>query len=256
LILLIQHRKASFVGDFNEDPSVSANIRYFFPQGCKGIDVLIDNSSRLRSLASSPYMHIRLPVTLKPLNVLSDVYEPPISSSYPLPGPPHIYAPNQIHVSAVKPPSVYLPPTQTTTTVAITEATTETPNIYLPPVKPEDPANVYLPPVKPQDPSNIYLPPVETSSSAPPTLITEIIPPVIPDEPSCGASLTCCEEASPGKFVIPIPLKSSGCCPLVAKLILPISGFDEDSIRKLTQSVGEKLDAKQLLANVLSNLVK
>ncbi|CRL01931.1 CLUMA_CG015311, isoform A [Clunio marinus] len=32
-------RKASFVGDFNEDEQRSQNIRYFFPDGCKGSDI-------------------------------------------------------------------------------------------------------------------------------------------------------------------------------------------------------------------------
>lgn len=172
---------------------------------------------------------------------MSDVYELPISSSgYVLPGPPHIYAPNQIHVPASKPPTVYLPPT---------EATTETTTVEI-----TEPSNVYLPPVVPEDPSTVYLPPIEIeSSSTPPTITNEIVPPEIPEE-TCASSM-CCEEASLGQFVIPIPLKSPSCCARVAKLILPINGFDADSIRKLTQSVSKELDATQLLINLI-NLVK
>lgn len=261
--MLTQLRKASFVGDFNEDPSVSANIRYFFPEGCKGIDVEIDNSSRLRSLASSPYVHIRLPVTLKPSTQSDDYETPPPLNGYELPGPPHIYAPNQIVVpSTAKPPTIYLPPTETTTKPPVVylppvETTTKPPNIYLPPVETTtEPPNIYLPPVTPEDPTNIYLPPVDPPSSPPPAIITEIIPPPEVSEETCGSSTSCCEEKSAGKFIIPIQLKSSSCCARVAKLILPVNGFDEDSIRKLTKNVGKELDATQLLINILSNLVK
>lgn len=233
---------------------MSENIRYFFPQGCKGIDVLIDNSSRLRSMASSPYIHIRLPVTLKPSTATSNDQLPGMhDEGYNFPGPPHIYAPNQIQMSGSKPPNLYLPPTHPTTIPPMT---------YLPPVKPQDPTNVYLPPVdkpssvQPEDPANVYLPPVDKPSPPSPTIDIDILPPPEVQEESCSSSMMCCEEASPGKLIIPIPLKSSSCCARVAKLILPVSGFDEDSIRKLTLSVSQEIDATQLLASILSNLVK
>lgn len=208
--------------DFDEDQSVSENIRYFFPVGCKGIDVLIDNSSRLRTFVD-PYAHIRLPVTLKPPVVLGEEINIPLNG-YILPGPQHIYAPNQLQTAATNPPYVYLPPT------------TVPPHIYLPPV-PESPPNIYLPP-----------------SSPAPVITNEIVPPEIP-EANCG-SQKCCEEAGVGKFVIPIPLKSSGCCQQYAKLILPIKNFDEDSIKKLTSSAVTEIDGSKLFNDILNNLVK
>ena len=203
---------------------MSENIRYFFPTGCKGIDVLIDNSSRLRTQAD-PYIHIRLPVTMKPVIELADEVESP-SNGYILPGPMNIYAPNQLQTAATKPPTHYLPPT-TSTTVP--------PNIYLPPEEPTNPPSTYLPPVQPE-------------------VATEIIPPEAPED-SCESS-KCCDESLTGQFMIPIALKSSGCCQLYAKLILPITGFDEDSIRKLTSAFTSKIDGNELFTSILTNLVK
>lgn len=251
------YRKASFVGDFNEDPSISENIRYFFPSGCKGIDVLIDNSSRLRSLASDPYVHIRLPVTLKPVLEADEVENnmaPP--GGYVLPGPQHIYAPNQLQTAATKPPVVYLPPTSTTS------PSTTPPNIYLPPAKPEDPPNVYLPPVTsslspaPEAETDPTVTEAEVYTNPPATIITEIIPPPEASEapPACDSD-TCCEETGPGQFVIPIPLKNTGCCKKYAKLILPVKGIDEAVIQKLASSI-TAIDGTKLLADIFSSLVK
>lgn len=203
--------------------------------------MLIDNSSRLRAMPMLiPEIIAKLPVTMKTTKAGSYIYSTPPNTYIP-PGPPHIYAPNQIALQPVKPPVIYLPPT---TTRATTLA-----NVYLPP-------NTYIPPLKPSikpsvKPPVVYLPPVTNR----PTISQEIVPPALP---TCSSSTSCCEEASAGKFVIPIPLKSDsskGCCRQFAKLILPINGFDDDSIRKLTGSVSEEIDATQLIRKILANLL-
>jgi hypothetical protein len=196
------------------------------------------------------------------------------------PGPSNIYAPNLVFVPA-KPQNTYLPPFKPTTTTPIP------PNIYLPP---DEPQNIYLPPVEtskrppittstrrtttttttrktttkpptiylpPDQPQNIYLPPFNQSTTTrKPSIITDIVPPKIPEE-SCGDSLSCCGSEA-GRFVIPIPMKSknaNGCCLQTAKLILPVKGFDMASIEKLKSSIKEEIDATELIRNILENLL-
>lgn len=213
-----------------------------------------------------PEVVAKLPVTMKTTRAGSYIYSTPPNTYIP-PGPPHIYAPNQIAVQPVKPPVIYLPPTTTTTTTPANVYLP--PNAYLPPSKPsvKPPIVAYLPPTKPtvKPPVVAYLPPTKPSVKPPvvylppvtnrPSISLEIVPPALP---SCSSSTSCCEEATAGKFVIPIPLKSgssNGCCRQVAKLILPINGFDDDSIRKLKESVSDEIDATQLIRKILANLL-
>lgn len=219
------HRKASFRRQFNEDPSLSENIRYFFPDGCKGIDILIDNSSRLRSIAM-PISEViaRLPVTMKP-TIGSDIVYTTQPNTYIPPGPPHIYSPNQIHIP-VKPPVDYLPPTQATTQAA--------------------PTNTYLPP---SDPENEYLPPA-VKPSRPPQISTEdLLPPSLPSGNCC-----CDESSSSGRFVIPVPLKYQD-SKLVAKIVLPLNGMDKESILKLSTAFTDEIDGKELIRIILQNFL-
>lgn len=297
-------RKASFVGSFDEDSS--DNIRYLFPTGCKFVDILIDNSSRLRSIGSSDDNNnnivARLPVTTKAPTQEPYVYSTPLPGYIP-PGPLNIYAPHQLQPPTNKfptsfvPPAVYLPPANATkpTTPANTylppantylppaDPTTTPPtkpdNTYLPPpTKPQNtyvppptepdntylppitnPVNVYLPPsqpdntyLPPQNPTNTYLPP----DGVPPPITTDILP---PEPPTCSSISNCCEEAAPGRFIIPIPIKndhkSSGCCQQYAKLILPIAGFDEASLMKLKSVVNQEIDASVVVRNILEKLI-
>lgn len=85
----------------------SAGVRYVFPKGCKGIDVQIDNSSRLRSIGGTLRnfeISPRLPVNLPNRTDNGDkyTYYKPSSNSYP--GPSHIYAPSNLASN------IYLPP--------------------------------------------------------------------------------------------------------------------------------------------------
>lgn len=178
-----------------------------------------------------PQLHPRLPVTMR--TTLRDVpYTSTPANTYIPPGPPHIYAPNQIP-TFVKPPSEYLPPTKSTTPAT---------NLYLPPAD-----NTYLPP---NEASNIYLPPVSNNS----TPSSEILPPELPEE--CESSYSCCDDPRAARLVIPIPMKSaSGRCGRVAQLILPLKGLDNDSIRRLTDSLPDEIDTTQIIRNVLQNFL-
>ncbi|CRL01932.1 CLUMA_CG015247, isoform A [Clunio marinus] len=272
-------RKASFV-----DELVSENVQYVFPEGCKGIDVLIDNSSRLRNIDEpeddlndvQPKLPVTLKTTYKPY-----VYSTPPNTYIP-PGPLHIYTPNQINGTPNKPPTVYLPPKgpndlylppptvpkpantylpPATTTKAkptityLPPTTPKPPNTYLPP---KDPSNIYLPPNTTPKPSHIYLPPVTQATKPKPKPplspnIAILRPPVLPE---CDNS--CCQKKSGGMFVIPIPLKnfnSNECCARTAELILPLNQFDHDSVKKLKESMIEEIDAKELIRNILKSLL-
>ncbi|XP_070491546.1 platelet glycoprotein Ib alpha chain-like [Chironomus tepperi] len=178
---------------FDDDDDAPRNVRYFFPKGCKGIDVQIDNSSRLRSLKifDKSDKSAKLPVIFKPVKPDSYFYNTP-PPNYP--GPANIYAPNMIHVPTARPPlmvdhrpqapqstdlpssdptNVYLPPEQPDNTYLPPDTTTLAPeqpdNTYLPPDKPD---NTYLPPVEPEntylppgEPENTYLPPEKPTNT-------------------------------------------------------------------------------------------
>lgn len=236
-------RKASFRRQFNEDPSLSENIRYFFPDGCKGIDILIDNSSRLRSIVV-PISEViaRLPVTMKPA-IGSDIVYTTQPNTYVPPGPPHIYAPNQIHIPIKPPVDEYLPPTRTTTQVTPTNTYLPPSNTYLPP---SDPENVYLPP---EDPSNEYLPPTVKPLTLPQISTEDLLPPNLPSGNCC-----CDESSSSGKFIIPVPLKYQD-SKLVAKIILPLNGMNKESVLKLTNAFTDEIDGSELIRNILQNLL-
>lgn len=224
----------------------------------------------------------RLPVTLKTTEATTptSTFSTPSIVYLPPPGPPHIYAPNQIQ-TVTKPPNVYLPATSTqkptntylppTNPTTTTTRTTPRPavkpdNAYLPV---EKPANTYLPVV--EKPTNVYLPahnssiihkpPVKPSTASPPTINLELVPPTISSErptEACASSLSCCDEASEGKIVIPIVLKSHGsgsCCGRVAKLILPVVGLDKESIRKLSTAHPDEIDATQLIKDILRSFL-
>lgn len=190
----------------------------------------------------NPQLYPRLPVTMRP--VPNDEPQSITSANtYIPPGPPHIYAPNQIP-AFIKPPNEYLPPI----------------NAYLPPTKSTTtPAsNIYLPPVNntfvlPDEASNVYLPPVSTDST--PTISHEILPPVLPEE-ICENFSPCCDDPRTGKLVIPIPLKkSNGRYGRDAQLVLPIKGLDNEIVRILTASLSDGIDATQLIKTVLHNFL-
>lgn len=278
--------KAIFEGDDkdtddDDDAVRSSGVRYVFPKGCKGIDVQIDNSSRLRSIGTLRNMEItpKLPV-LFPNRSDDDKYshyKP--SNSYP--GPSHIYIPPNMTslltsssnvpspASYVRPPPPQRPPHNRPTQKPI--------NTYVPP-------STYLPPIKsttkrPSTPNNTYLPPnnnnpsKSTTTSRPTTtassqgnnqnnLITGLVPPKGEEEVEdvvCKKQSECCDESSGGKLVIPIPLKnrnSNDCCVKTAKLIVPLIHFDKNSVEKLKEAFAkEEFDADKLIRSILENML-
>lgn len=222
-------------------------IRYYFPKGCKGIDVLIDNSSRLRALTNPVDDQIaRLPVTLKPTTPDSYVHSTPPSSYIP-PGPLNIYRPDQI---------IY------TTTTSSTPA-----NLYLPA---NEPPNTYLPPLV--KPSHIFLPPKEATTVPPRSSSFAYITQQITKKPPIAAYLSspadissvhrspkpsvvdcsCCDEkSSNAKLIVPFPLKSG----TLGKLVLPLSSFDAESKAKLMKLTLETdhIDVAKLIGIVLKD---
>ncbi|KAG5682458.1 hypothetical protein PVAND_011809 [Polypedilum vanderplanki] len=263
--------KAGFFPDFNDDDQ-PRNVRYFFPKGCKGIDVQIDNSSRLRSLKIEN--NARLPVTMKPANPQSDSYYTRPPQSYP--GPSNIYAPSLVPIQTARPPTSYLPPHQLPDNIFIPPLN----NTYLPPYKPNNISNLlensidntYVPP---ELPANYFvLPEEELNSSPTPSIsssnnaayqgtsgssnnnINELLP---PKEPNCPGTIQYCDSTN-GCLIIPIELKnrnSENCCSNsnYAKLILPLKNFNEDTVQKIINIVPKELDANDLIQNILDNLL-
>lgn len=75
------YRKASFVGDFNEDEQRSQNIRYFFPDGCKGIEFAVSPLTLPKSMMVKLESQIGVRIDKKidpPIRVPSINYEPPL----------------------------------------------------------------------------------------------------------------------------------------------------------------------------------
>lgn len=76
-------RKASFVGEFNESEQQSRNIRYFFPDGCKGT-----MSDALPKAPAAPFIRVKTdaskpPTPRRPIPPRSSVQPPPAKSYQP-----------------------------------------------------------------------------------------------------------------------------------------------------------------------------
>lgn len=93
--LFITHRKASFVGDFNEAEQQSQNIRYFFPDGCKGA------APTSGTQPQKPFVQVKDPEPIRPIT------RPP---STPAPTPPTTKRPTPTTKPPTQPPKVFLPP--------------------------------------------------------------------------------------------------------------------------------------------------
>lgn len=250
----------------NSDDDDGGQSRYYFPKGCKGIDVLIDNSSRLRAL-KFPVDHqiARLPVTLKTTTPDSYLHSTPPNSYIP-PGPLNIYRPDQIIYTTSKPSNIYIPPAN-------------------------EPSNAFLPP--PDKPSLVFQPPKETATTRQPTSIAYIPqqitkkPPIaaylssanissiyLPSKPMIGQqpdimganelhppaqsneNYCYCDEKSSAKLIIPVPLKTiAGLPQLYGQLIVPLQSLDEESKAKLSQLNLEtdKIDIKKLIGIVFNS---
>lgn len=272
--------------DDGDDAVRSSGVRYVFPKGCKGIDVQIDNSSRLRSIGTLRNMEIspRLPVHF-PNRSDEDKYNH-YKPSNSFPGPSHIYLPPnmipQQSPSSIVPTSFIRPPPQRPTQKPTQRPTNRPINSYVPPL----PSSTYLPPTKstttkrPSTPNNTYLPPSSnnhpstsktTTTTSRPTassqgnnqnyLITGLVPPKEEEKENvvCPIQSECCGESSGGKLVIPIPLKnrnSNDCCVKTAKLVVPLTHFDKKAVEKLKEAfTKEEFDADKLIRSILENML-
>lgn len=198
-----------------------SQTRYVFPKGCKGIDVLIDNSSRLRALDASVDQFARLPVTLKTTTQGSYVHSTTPSDINP-PGPPIIYSPDQIHRQNItKPSNAYIPPVKPSNSYLPPHKPTSKPtNIYLPPKDTTNkPTNIYLPPKESTTkPPNVYLPPKETSKKP----STVYIPPTTSSKPPSNAYIPpLMTQRPPIIYLPPETSTTSTSIPNVSNVYLP-----------------------------------
>lgn len=257
-----------------ENGDDDGQVQYFFPKGCKGIDVLIDNSSRLRALVDTDQI-ARLPVTLKTTTKESYVHSTPPNNYIP-PGPVHIYTPDQLQPS--KPSNAYLPPKKPSNAyLPPRETTTKPANVYLPPTK--APSNAYIPPQMTQKPPIIYLPPETSTASSPSNIylppdsttvanienVTNVYLP--PDEmtskppqididdllPPFEEDCCCSEGGKAARLVIPVPLKmkTGSEKKLYAKLIIPIKGLNSEGMKRISETLTDEIDVAELVKAIL-----
>lgn len=211
-------RKASFVGNFNEDEQRSGNIRYFFPDGCKGSDIKM-----------AP---IVLPIpTATPVKIFIkevDGIKPPETKI-----PPFIQP---------QPPTVVVPPF---TPAPVTNPPTRKPVLVTFPPTPRP-----IPPVTPK-PVIVETPKVITRIPVPIESILRVPSNQVKD--SCQKSC-CSDDENVAKLILPIPMKSfgksAGSCESFAKLIIPVDGLNPDSLRSLTRGS----DTSELIRTVLQSL--
>lgn len=241
------HREASFVRNFEEDTDRSGNLRYFFPEGCRGFDSLISpqqnpmtdkvkipfrqptNSGGISTNTNGPSPSKsppRLPLTptnLRPPKTPSVVPQPPQTPQIP-------------KVPAQKPPKVpekYLPPSQNVIPAADPLPSISTRGKYVTKAIPKFPPATQPPRSFP--PVTSKPPPAINSKCDLGNCESQAIT-ITMSVPDGGACVGCCpdEETMP-KIVIPIKLKhgsgKSGSCPSYAKLILPADNVNVNSLK-------------------------
>jgi len=241
-------RKASFVGDFNEEQARSENIRYFFPDGCKGIDAHIPPFE-----VKMPTAPVRKPSPPIPIRQP----EPPVSNPKLIPPPP----------------STNLnPPLNTITEILKTKIEPAKPAKSLltsvkAPITPEQSQTVTstVTNTTPSKPVITSVPKSPIDSVPSQNVLTKVPAPKQPKQQapadSCPKSSCCSDDESIAKLVLPIPMKNSqgrsgnGSCGSFAKLIVPINGLSEADLRSLTASATSGTDTAELLKNVLKGLV-
>lgn len=259
-------REASFIRNFDEKPGDSANLRYFFPEGCRGFDseISADKNPMTNFIKQTTAAEIFPP---KPVPQRPPQPPPPTPSPSPprTPGPP-IRPPNPPPPTPSPPsiPNTPPPPPPPATPGPIPKITP--PEKYLPP------AQKYLPPSAKspiQQPSNGRYVTRAPAKSFPPTVLKPVAPkPIIPQAPKSQPPLLnristngeksnceigncesqtitimsvpdsecvgcCVDEDSLPKIVIPIKLKNgrSESCPSYAKLIVPADSVSVNSLK-------------------------
>lgn len=237
-------REASFIRNFDEEQDRSGNLRYFFPEGCRGFDSEISAEKNPMTPFIKTSTTGAFPATIPPFKVP----EPP--KLKPTPSPQRIPDPT---------PSTRRNPPPTPSTPFV-------PNTPLPPPPPTPATPKVTPPEKYLPPPQKYLPPAAKSplqqptngryitkapaKSFPATILKPIAPkpisPQVPKSPSpllnristngeknSGCAGCCVDEDSLPKIVIPIKLKNgrSESCPSYAKLIVPADSVSVNSLK-------------------------
>lgn len=235
--------------NFEEDTDRSGNLRYFFPEGCRGFDSLI-----------SPQENIKIPSI--PPSLINQGGSPNVNTFVPAPPRPPVRTP----ITPAKPVPNQPPKTPQA------PRTPQAPNAPQPPkiTPPKTPSRPKTPPKVPEK----YLPPPQNSiplnEPSPPAgrYVTKAIPPrPTPTKPSAPINKSpvksntcdigncesqaititksvpdnecvgcCVDEETLPKIVIPIKLKNgggkSGSCSSYAKLILPADNVDVNNLKK------------------------
>ncbi|KAL7037677.1 hypothetical protein ACKWTF_009324 [Chironomus riparius] len=124
-------REATFIGNFNEDKEKSENIRYFFPEGCRGDDHNIIIPAEKNPMPPPVIRKVTTPEPPKPTTTKPPVTPKPTTQPPPSPTPPRRTIEQSVPVINV----VRIDPEPTT------QKQTPPPEKYLPP------PNTYLPPI-------------------------------------------------------------------------------------------------------------
>jgi hypothetical protein len=214
-------RKASFVGDFSEDEQRSKNIRYFFPDGCRGIEIPFDTLTNVpptrtfeppketKFISSTPRPD---PITTKITTAATATPKPIFNQSKIVPN----NLPNRNSIETVtKLPAKIVQEAATTTAKPTTTKFTPQPSQQVP----------------------------------------VIVSP--PEGRTCQKQQQCCsDDDSVAKLVLPVALKNtqSGACQSFAKLIIPIEGLSQESLKSLTNGFSNGIDTSDLIKNVLKLL--
>ncbi|XP_070491503.1 uncharacterized protein [Chironomus tepperi] len=228
-------REATFIGNFNEDKDKSENIRYFFPEGCRG-----DDSNIIIPAEKNPM----------PPPVIRVVEPSPRPTPTPAPTTPK---------TTPKPPTQPPPTPRRTIEQSVPPKlipTTRQPKADIPapkaaPKVEPKPAPKAEPKPSPPKPAPKVEPKPAPPKAAPkvepkptPALFKKpIVVAPIPEEPknSCEVKTCCNDDESVPKLVIPINLgvAKDGSCPRFAKLVVPADSVGMESLKTLLSNPSE-----------------
>lgn len=241
---LFAHRKASFVGNFNEDQQRSQNIRYFFPDGCKGSDVNVMSPDF--PLPNPPIVVAKkTPGGISPpdqgKSTAGSIQVPVLSVQPPFERPEKsqskVFAPPQ---AKVLPPKTATPKA-TTSKAPVTKA--PTPKPVTKPAANKNPILSSKAIPNKSNPLRIAVP------------LDMLLNNKLPKSKDDSCPKTCCtDDESVAKLVLPISMKSlgksSGTCESFAKLVIPVEGLNPDSLKSLTKGG----DTADLIKTILQSL--
>lgn len=248
-------RKASFIGDFKEDADKSGNIRYFFPDGCRGIESAFPEDSK--TTESTPKLPVSRPASVTvPSQRIPSVTPTPITTRSP------VVTPEAPRIRGLLPP--FEP---------ITERSTLSTPRPTPPTQRPSPSTEQQTPTTPtpiatlpttqqatlkQTPEPELTTPRTTKLQPPFPDTSNIVNKKVPStSDTCSNKNTCCEDESMAKLIIPIPLKNvqrtAGSCGTFAKLIIPLPLADSPTLSRLTSNLDE-LNTGDLIKSVLKLL--